>query len=231
MSISDPVNITVLDRSLTNPLPIVTIYAGDPIASEGTNCFRWSGWASGFGNTNFCFTNTAAFVVRRSGETNSDLMVHYAIGGSASNGVDCLELPGFVTIPAGARSARITVTPIEDGLVEPIETVILALRLPTTTSNTLPYFIGWPGKAAAIIVDNDQPRPITCVLPDRCFHIWRPGTNGHCFRFETSADLVHWIPVCTNVVTDGAIHFVDPEAPDYPQRFYRVEPEANPPPE
>jgi hypothetical protein len=31
------------------------------------------------------------------------------------------------------------------------------------------------------------------------------------------------------VVTDGAIHFVDPDADDAPARFYRAVPETNPP--
>ena len=42
-----------------------------------------------------------------------------------------------------------------------------------------------------------------------------------------SAHLTNWMPLCTNVVTDGAIHFVDPDAAGHLQRFYRVVPEAN----
>jgi hypothetical protein len=34
------------------------------------------------------------------------------------------------------------------------------------------------------------------------------------------------MPLCTNVVADGAIHFVDPDADGHFRRFYRVVPEA-----
>ena len=66
-------------------------------------------------------------------------MVSYAIGGTASNGVDYLALPATVTIPAGQRKATIVVVPIDDSLPERIETVVLALRLPMDwPTNTLP---------------------------------------------------------------------------------------------
>ena len=66
-------------------------------------------------------------------------------------------------------------------------------------------------------------------LPDHSFHFCHPGTNNFGFRLEASVDLRNWIPLCTNVVTDGAIHYVDPDAPAFPARFLRVVPEANPP--
>ena len=46
------------------------------------------------------------FRVRRSGETNQALTVHFAIRGTASNGVDYVRVPGQVTIPSGRRTAR-----------------------------------------------------------------------------------------------------------------------------
>ena len=35
----------------------------------------------------------------------------------------------------------------------------------------------------------------------------------------------HWLPVCTNTVTDLGVHFADPETDDFPARFYRMVPE------
>jgi len=233
-SVSGPVHVWVVDTNLppiTN-LPIVSITATDPVASEGTNCWRWAGWSNA-ACTNSCGTNTATFMVKRHGETNTDLTVRYWIGGTASNGVDYVELPGVVTIPAGRRCASITVVPIDDNLVEPIETVVLALRLPVDwpTNVVPPCTIRWPWKAAAVIVDNDRPRPVTITLPDRCFHIMHPGAKEGWFRVEYSTDMAHWTPICTNMVTDGALHFVDPEAEDSARRFYRAVPETSPPQE
>jgi hypothetical protein len=233
MGVSGPVNIAVTTNQPppppppTNRVPVVRIVARDPIASEGTNC--WGPIIMTNANDR-CINpgerNTATFVVTRSDGTNSDLTVRYSIGGTASNGIDYVELPGSVTIAAGRRSSSIVVLPIDDSLAEHIETVVLALLAPPPDPNAPPPFIiGRPPSAAALIVDNDQPRPPCIRLPDHLFHLCAPGTNGHCFRVEVSTNLVHWLPVCTNIVTDGAVHFVDPDAPPHPRRFYQALPE------
>ena len=229
---SAPVRISVAGTNFpppTNLPPVVTITAVDAFAAEGTNC--WGATTDPIVRTNTvpCGANTATFVVRRSGPTNSDLTVVYGIGGSASNGVDYAALPGFVTIPAGERGARIVVTPIDDTEVEGPETVVLSLQIPPSPLGAInvppAYVIGFPGKAAAVIADNDGIRPPIRCLSDGLFHACWEGTNGFCYRIEISSNLVEWLPVCTNSVTDGAIHFVDPDTLDFPHRFYRAVPE------
>jgi hypothetical protein len=84
------------------------------------------------------------------------------------------------------------------------------------------YAPGFPSRAAAVIVDNDQPRPQCSPLPGGMFHLCRPGTNGYSFTVQASTDLVNWAILCTNVVTDGAVHYVDTEALDFNTRFYRI---------
>jgi len=210
--------VTIADSNdgSTNLPPVVNIVARDPFASEGTN---------------FWGINTATFVVRRSDGTNTDLTVFYDIGGTASNGVDYVALPGSVTIPAGRHSARIVVVPLDDADNELIETVVLKLREPDPPVAPPPYLIGFPSKAAAFILDTDQTRPPCKMLSDGLFHLCQPGTNGFCFRIEATSNLVDWVPVCTNIVTDAAIHFVDPDAASFGHRFYRALPEANLPPD
>jgi hypothetical protein len=240
MSVSAAVHVTVNPTNspppVTNHPPVVNIVARDPIAVEGTNCW-WlaAGWGPGlaWGTNHLCGPNTASFVVRRSDGTNSDLTVYYAVSGTASNGEDYAALTGSVTIPAGRRSAEILVTPLDDDIAEKIETVVLTLQLPppgpVAANLPPPYAIGWPYHATAVILDNDQPRPPCQPLPDEQFHVCHPGTNGFGFRLDGSSDLVHWTSICTNIVTDGAIHFTDPDAAAFPIRFYRAVPEANPP--
>lgn len=216
----------------TNLEPRVTLTAADPIAAEGTNCIVWTGHTNDPAITNVRPINTALFVVRRTGPTNDALTVHYHIGGTASNGVDYLELPGVVTIPAGRRGAEIRVVPIDDALPEPTETVLLGLRLPPEATNPPPpYYIGWPDRAGAVIVDNDGPRPPTGHLPDRTFQVTMPGAGGQWFRIECSDDGIHWNPACVIQVVDGGIYFVDAEADEKPNRFYRCVPTQAPPPE
>jgi hypothetical protein len=224
--------VSLRDNDESMEKPVVNIVARDPIASEGGR-FWWLNaheQSTGFDLANWWDvnrggTNTATFVVRRHGPTDMSLVVDYAIGGSASNGVDYAALSGVVTIEAGRRTARIVVVPTDDLLVEGIESVRLAIK------SSDDYRIGFPSRAGAIIVDNDRPRPTCRIISDGEFHLCRPATNGFCFRIEASANLIHWTPVCTNVVTDGALHFVDPDASASPTRFYRIAAEPPLPPD
>ena len=232
-TISPPILVRVLTNAPPPPpptptnLPVVfTIKAIDAYASEGTNALG--------------VRNTAVFKVRRTGATNNDVTVAYAISGTASNGVDYLELPGTVTIPASHHSAEIVVVPLDDEEIEPVETVVLTLLPPvsgdrviggpTANEMTMP---GTPGgdrvgrehqRAVAFIADNDGVRPPTHQSPDGFFHVTRTGTNGFHFRVEVTTNFVNWTSVHTNTVLDGAVHFVDPVGSRNGLRFYRVVP-------
>jgi hypothetical protein len=97
----------------------------------------------------------AIFSVARSGKTNDPLQVAYQLSGTANNGIDYLELPGTVDIPAGATSAPIRVNPIEDGLVEGIETVVITISPVAYDGPERQYYVvGSPSHAAAFIRDH-----------------------------------------------------------------------------
>lgn len=240
ISVSDPVRIVVLPLPPppTNRPPIVNIVATDPIAIEGTNCWTWVGltgpgptwsnWISPVAIFRFftnCGPKNATFTVHRFGATNDPVIVNYSIGGTASNGVDYVALPGSVIVPAGERSAQITVVPIDDGPPDIASTVILKLTADTN------YVIGFPPKAAAIILDSNHPRAATSILPDLSFHMNASGPDGAWFHIEATTDLVNWIPLCTNQVVNGSIDYVDPDAQCSQSRFYRAVPEIGPPTE
>ncbi|MHB8108715.1 MAG: Calx-beta domain-containing protein [Syntrophorhabdaceae bacterium] len=110
--------------------PTVTIVATDPTATEA-------------GPT------TGTITIYRTGSTASALTVYYTGGGTATAGIDRAYLPGNITIPAGASSGAITITPINDSAVESSETVILTLKANTA------YTIGSPASATVTITDND----------------------------------------------------------------------------
>ena len=235
---SEPVKIAILPPRPppTNRPPIVNIVASDPVAIEGTNCWVWPGvtnavpawnnWAGAmtpFRLFTNCGPKDARFTVHRLGTTNDDVVVHYNIGGTASNGVDYVALPGVVTVSAGQREAFIPIIPIDDGPPDITSTVVLSL-LPDTN-----YVVGFPPKAAAVILDGVWPRA-TAALPGGCFRVNATGPDGAWFRLEYSTDFARWIPLCTNQVVQGAIDFVDPDASADRARFYRAVPEAGPPP-
>jgi hypothetical protein len=48
------------------------------------------------------------------------------------------------------------------------------------------------------------------------------GTSGQTFVVEASTNMVNWVPLQTNTLTSGAIHFSDLQWTNYPGRYYRL---------
>lgn len=224
----------------TNCAVIVSIKALVGKAIEGTNCWsypaptntvptQWSNVTdTACRPVTICGPRNGLFLVRRTGPTNNSLTVAYAVGGTASNGVDYAFLPGTVTIPAGQRGALIPVMPIGDNLPERPETVILSLLRNSATA----YCVGCPPRAAVVIVDSRWPWVTTSVLQDHLFHLSAAGPDGAWFGVEYSADLRNWIRLCGSYqVLNGAIDFVDLDTPPDQYRFYRPVRQESPPDE
>jgi hypothetical protein len=235
---SAPITISVLPPlpPPTNRPPILSIIATDPIAIEGTNCWprlgfppvactwsNWFGWGSNWVWFTNCGPKNATLTVRRFGDTNDDLTVTYNIGGTATNGVDYVALPGSVTVPAGQRRADISIVPIDDGAPDITSTVILRLTPGTN------YVLGLPRAAGALILDSRSPHATTGLVAGQSFNLAATGPDGAWYHVEYSTDMVNWTPISTNQVINGAIDFVDPDGASTPARFYRAVPEAGPP--
>ena len=54
------------------------------------------------------------------------------------------------------------------------------------------------------------------------FHFSFLSVAGQNYVMEASTNLIHWAPVWTNQGTGAEMLFSDPEATNYPIRFYRV---------
>ncbi len=229
--VSAPVDITILPSPTnTNPTEVVNIVATDPIAIAGTNVFFWPGgpiavptWSTWPPTTWQLFTNwgprNALFTVHRFGNASSNLTVNYNIGGTASNGVDYVTLPGSVTIPAGSHAGLIPVVPIDNGAPYFPKTVILTLAADTNVPPD--YFVGFPPRAEALILEK-WPRPLPMLLPDGSFHLNAAGPDGAWFCIQYSTNLINWSSLCTNQTFEGSIDFIDPDAANNPNRFYRT---------
>jgi len=124
---SAPDTVTV---STENPAPVVTVTATDPLATE-------TGLDPG------------VFTVSRTGPTTAALTVIYTVSGVATSGIDYVSLGSSVTLPSGAASAPVTVTPIDDTLIEGAENVVLTLQ-PSAA-----YVLGTPLLASVAIADDD----------------------------------------------------------------------------
>ena len=131
--------LAVDDFSLTPFVtPVVTITAPDPSAFE-------TGPDSG------------TFRMSRTGSTANALDVTYTVGGTASSGDYTPALSGTATIAAGQPSVDVTITPVDDGLVEDSETVVLTLV------DTVDYDLG-ASTSATVRIGDDAPT-VASTLP------------------------------------------------------------------
>ncbi|HXW06250.1 MAG TPA: CARDB domain-containing protein, partial [Vicinamibacterales bacterium] len=89
------------------------------------------------------------FTISRSAAQSSSLLVSFTLGGTALNGTDYVAIPTTVTIPSGAASATVEITPIDDTLLESNETVVMSLRAGSG------YAIGSPSSGTVTIVSDD----------------------------------------------------------------------------
>jgi subtilisin len=97
----------------------------------------------------------AAFTVTRTGSTASQLTVQYKVNGTAAPGADYQTLSGTITIPAGASTALIVVTPLDDALVESNETIVVTVLAASS------YTVGTPSSATVKIASDDSSTAFT----------------------------------------------------------------------
>ena len=134
-------------------IPVVTVQATQPIATVA---------------------NPGVFTVFRKGDTNATLNVWYDLGGTASNGVDYATIPPhLVTIPAGAISNTIVISPLANPPpANAAKTVVLTLtNSPLMTP--VNYEIGSPSSAVVYSRQANQSaagREDRLAAQRRCIH-------------------------------------------------------------
>ena len=111
--------------------PVATIAAVDEAAAENP-------------------VDAARFVVALSKIVAANTAVNYTVGGTATSATDYTALTGSVTVAAGSNTATVTVTPLNDSLIEGSETVSTTLA-----ANGALYTIGTPSVATVTIADDE----------------------------------------------------------------------------
>jgi len=197
------------DICSTNPpsLPLVSITAPDPAASEGT-------WMSSLSHP---VTNTGRFEISRSVATGTSLQVSFSVGGTASRGVDYFDIPSSVTIPANSNSASVLIVPTGDALAaDPATVVINLLSAPT-------YQLGNSTNATVTLIQYESPP--TFPLPWPTFQIF-VGTNlnGKVFAIESSTNLTDWSFLANATNVWGVLTFIETNHLYFRQRFFRAYP-------
>lgn len=189
----------------------------------------------------------AVFRFERTGGLASEFALPYTVSGTAVNGIDYVRLPEVANFPAGVSHSIITVIPFLDGETnEPDETIVLTLPPPPADLFPPPYLLGGPEPvvaSAGATLREDAPPLIRPVL-DRFERARRrrfpsryrivplpivalptlpeagpaPVAPLKTWAVEASSDLATWQEIGT---TEDPEEFVDVDAGDAPQRFYR----------
>ncbi|KIA94125.1 hypothetical protein OC25_11090, partial [Pedobacter kyungheensis] len=107
----------------------------------------------------------------------SNITVNYTVGGTATSVLDYAALSGTATILAGQNSVAVTVTPVNDNIIEPTETVTLTITDGTGGGNTYAALTG-SETASMDIVDNDDTAAKRTLRITRTTHGAEPTTNG-----------------------------------------------------
>jgi hypothetical protein len=118
---------------------LVGVLATDPTALEGTS--------------------SGAFTLIRNGDTSGDLTVDVEFLGTASNGVDYVQIPNTIVIPSGYLAVDIPVQPITDLVNRGNKTVILMIE---SNAN---YQAGRAHIAVVTIIDDvfNTPPPMVMI--------------------------------------------------------------------
>ncbi|GFE69461.1 S-layer family protein [Chroococcus sp. FPU101] len=124
-----PVTGTILNDDSTT-LPRITLAVSPASVTEN-------------GTANLIYTFT------RTGSLTNSLTVNYTIGGTATRGTDYANIGTSVTFAANSATARVTVNPTGDTIVEANETVALTLASSTR------YTIGTTGAVRGTILNDD----------------------------------------------------------------------------
>jgi len=158
------------------------------------------------------------FIVTRTGSMAFSMPVAYSLGGTAVNGVDYLAAGASTTIPSGAFSAIVTVTPL------PAERLVSTSTLVLTLVPTAAYVVG-PSATSAVYIDGNAVR-VSDITRDPGGVIrlhWLSGT-GRNYRVAARRLLADpWYDLSGVIQADGALQsFVDHGTGAETQRFYTV---------
>ncbi len=171
--------------------------------------------------------NPASVRFFRSGKSESDLIVHYEIEGSAENGVDYEKLEGRIVIPANKRWVTLTVLPLADDLVEGRESVVIRLTEAPASVAGAAYEIGRSRRAGVVIANRHLSVQGPTRLKDGLVHIAIPAQNGKSFRIEAGNQIGQWDTIGMSTATDDAIHIIDTESTATTARFFRLVPDLD----
>lgn len=142
----------------SSALPTVAVTTTDSTASEAPG-------------------NVGTFSLSRTGAKTTALTVRYSLSGAASNGVDYASLSGTAVIPGGASIVTVTISALQDTLVEGSEAAVL------TISSSAAYVLGSTPSATVTIADVPPPT-VSLVVTDGSASESGAGANTGLFTIN-----------------------------------------------
>jgi hypothetical protein len=132
-----------------------------------------------------CLVVPSVLTIERTAPTNNALTVFLAIDGTATAGDDYQALPASVEIPAGQRSAQLTLLTRDDQLAEGPEVVRVRVRVLRQPPPFLPptYFVNVYANEVLVVIFDDEPD-----APQARLDIAAP-TNGSHLLFASTIQL------------------------------------------
>jgi hypothetical protein len=124
-----------------------------PVAAGDADCAAEVTVTATDANASEAGGDTGTFTFTRSGSTTAVLAVTIAMSGTATNGGHYQSIPTTVNFAAGGATATVTVTPIDNSVVDGSRTVTVTIQSGTG------YSAGSPATATVTIADNDTPAP------------------------------------------------------------------------
>ena len=188
---------------------------------------------------------TGTFSVERDAGIASPLTVYYSISGTATNGVDYVTLPGTVTIPSGSPRIAIVIDPIFDTIAETGETVGITINPPPLSVSPPTYVVGSSFiryRSAGITIHDLRPfdprarafyarRGRHTIIPLPIAPAPAPPATALAaaaapalWSVEATTDLINWETIGTTDPSGEQGDFVDVDAGNFDQRFYRFRP-------
>ncbi len=150
-------------------------------------------------------TDPGTFRISRTGETTNALTVEYTVSTGAAQATGGLDytpaLGGTATIAAGQAFVDITVTPVDDNLVEGNETITLTL------TDTAAYDLGATTTATVTIADND-----VAVGAIRIHDIQGASHISPLLATATSTTAVQNVPGIVTAIASNGFYIQDPSA-------------------
>ena len=138
----------------TSGLAIVEIYDITPVGPPAITV------SASIASADKSGSKPGEFTFTRGGDTTAAVNVAYSLGGSAVNGFTYAPLLGTITLPAGATSAKLAVTPNPALLATGVQTAVLTVLTAGTA-----YTIGDANTATVSIADSPATLYISNLRP------------------------------------------------------------------